>query len=76
MLTIYWDQQLPLLVCHGFPSDFDRISPSDTLKIIPEERVAHKAILCPFKGPPIEYIHTSHFMTRNMTKSAHHIVLV
>ena len=89
-LTTYWDWQLPLLIKYGFPLDFDRTSDTNCEKInhksateYPEhvtaylqEELNNKAILGPFKNPPIENLHVSPLMTRDKTSSANRRVII
>ena len=79
----YWDWQLPLLIKYGFPLDFDRNSDIICDKInhksaieYPEhvtaylqEELNHKAMLGPFRTPPINNLHVSHFMTWDKSSS-------
>ena len=67
LLQGYWDRQLPLLIRFGLPLDFDRkvklVSHSDNhssakaypdyIKAYLHKDIAHKAILGPYREPPI-----------------------
>ena len=89
-LTHYWDWQLPLLIKYGFPLDFDRDVHISSEKInhksatnYPEhvdaylkEEIDNKAMLGPFKTPPIENLHISPFMTREKSNSDQRRVII
>ena len=89
-LKDYWDVQLPYLIRYGFPIDFDCISPlkcdeinhqsainfPDDVKEYLKEETHFKAILGPFKQPPITNLHISPLMTREKPNSTHRRVIV
>ena len=89
-LTTYWDWQLPLLIKYGFPLDFDRTLDTNCEKInhksateYPEhvtaylkEELSNKAILDPFKTPPIANLHVSPLMTRDKSSSVNRRVII
>ena len=72
-LVAYWDKQFPLLICFGFPLDFNReaqlVSHSEnhsSAKAYPndidaylQEEIARKAILGPYTQPPLPELHRS-----------------
>ena len=82
-LQDYWDKQLPLLVCFGFPLDFNReaqlVSHSDnhsSAKAYPndidaylQEEIAHKANLHLYIQPPLPGVHRYPFMRREKPDS-------
>ena len=89
-LTIYWDWQLPLLIKYGFPLDFDRnsdivcakinhksaIEYSEHVAAYLQEELDHKAMLGPFRTPPIDNLHISPFMTRDKSSSVNRRVII
>ena len=89
-LTEYWDWQLPLLIKYGFPLDFDRSCRITTKKVnhqsatsYPDhvdtylkEEIENKAMLGPFRTPPIKNLHVSHFMTHEKSNSVNRRVII
>ena len=89
-LTEYWDWQLPLLIKYGFPLDFDRnihltldkinhksaTGYPDHVDTYLKEEIENKAMLGPFKAPPIDNLHVSPFMTREKLNSLNKRVII
>ena len=90
ILQNYWDQQLLQLLRFGFPLDFNRNCslrsdnknhssavdfPQDVNAYLSEEK-QHKAIIGPFKIPPIENAHASPLMTREKPNASNRRVIV
>ena len=89
-LTEYWDWQLPLLIKYGFPLDFDRhsritserinhksaTSYPDHVEVYLREEIENRAMLGPFKTPPIKNLHISPFMTREKSNSDQRRVII
>ena len=90
LLRGYWDEQLPFLICYGFPLDFDRNSklgtnsknhlsalafPQDVEAYLQGE-IKFGAIHGPFRNPPLDNLHTSPFMTREKQGAPHRRVII
>ena len=89
-LTTYCDWQLPLLIKYGFPLDFDRDSDINCEKMnhkspikYPEHVIAYlqeeldnRAMLGPFRAPPIDNLHVSPFMTWDKSSSVNRRVII
>ena len=87
-LAMFW--QLPLLIKYGFLLDFDRNSDINCEKInnksaieYPEhvtayiqEELDNKAMLGPFRTPPINNLHVSPFMTWDKSSSVNRRVII
>ena len=92
VLENYWDKQLLFLIRYGFPLDFDSKFeadlqcngknhpsaiqfPNHVETYLKEER-QFKAILGPFKDPPISPLHISPFLTREKQGSQNRRVII
>ena len=89
-LIEYWDWQLPLLIKHGFPLDFDRnsritsedvnhksaISYPEHVDTYLREEIENKAMLGPLKNPPLDNLHISPFMTCEKSNSVNRRVII
>ena len=91
LLHGYWDSHLSFLIRFGFPLDFDRNSileshsdnhtsaknyPQDVQAYLMEE-IQYNAILGPLTPPPpLSYLHTSPFMTREKSNSTNRRVII
>ena len=54
---------MPLLIKYGFPLDFDAAAYPDHVTAYLQEEIDNRAMLGPFRTPPIDNLHLSFFMT-------------
>ena len=92
VLQDYWDKQLLFLIRYGFPLDFDSKLEADLqhsgknhpsaiqfpshVDTYLKEESEFKAILGPFKDPPISPLHISPFLTREKQGSQNRRVII